>query len=165
VDQLGTENGTPYFEFGQGKTVNARRKIPVHPVLVELGLLEFVKFKKSQGERRLFPECTFVKKQGYTKAASRWFGEFLDHLGITGREYVFHSFRHNVSGMLAQVDTLKHWRICRYLGHALPSSTPESERTYFKEKKLDHVLPVIENIKYKIDWTKYKTLTEKTYTK
>lgn len=163
VEQVGVENGIHYIEIRKGKTKNSVRKVPIHPVLIELGFLKFCEHKKSLGEDRLFPECTHVEKHGHRKAASRWFGEYLDHLGITDKKYVFHSFRHNVSNILNEVDSLKAWRICRYFGHAAPPGASESERSYFKQKKLEHLLPVIKALQFPIDWTKYKQVTAQTY--
>nr|WP_298717263.1 tyrosine-type recombinase/integrase [uncultured Steroidobacter sp.] len=164
TNQIGKENGIYYIEIRKGKTENAVRKVPLASTLVDtLGFIKFWEYKKSLGEKRLFPECTYVHKHGYKKAASRWFGEFLDHLGITDKKYVFHSFRHNVSNVLNEVDTLKSWRISRYLGHAIPPGASESERSYFKQRKLEHLLPVVAELKYNINWARYKNLCRKTY--
>lgn len=83
------------------KTVNARRQIPMHPKLIELGLIQWRDLLRDQGYTRLFPELKFDKTKGYSKAATRWFSEYLGKLGIPrDLRKVFHSFRHNMTTRL-----------------------------------------------------------------
>ncbi|MDU7187743.1 MAG: SDR family NAD(P)-dependent oxidoreductase, partial [Klebsiella sp.] len=49
------------------KTVNAIRQVPIHPRLIELGLLEYVDALKVAGYDRLFPELKHNKIKGYTQ--------------------------------------------------------------------------------------------------
>lgn len=82
--------GNPYFQVGASKNENrADREVPIHPDLIEAGLLEYV--KSCSG--RLFPK---VKSAGevQSSAFSKWFGRHLDTLHITAKSKVFHSFRH-----------------------------------------------------------------------
>lgn len=73
------------------KTASSARNIPVHPTLVALGFLEFV---RRQPGPRLFPA---LRPDRYGKLGtqfSTWFGRYLDGLGITDSGLVFHSMRH-----------------------------------------------------------------------
>ncbi len=47
------------------KNSNARRQIPVHPKLIELGLLDWHKQLQQHGYKRLFPELKFDAVKGY----------------------------------------------------------------------------------------------------
>lgn len=75
------------------KTAGSEREIPVHPVLIKLGLNRHVQRMKAIGESRMFPD---LRANGgeVTAAYSKWFGRFLTKLGITSPQKVFHSFRH-----------------------------------------------------------------------
>lgn len=85
------------------KTVNAERVVPLHPQLVELGLLQYVAALREVGEARLFPELRYDERKGYGKAAGSWFNErFLGRrlkMERNGRK-TFHSFRHNFATAL-----------------------------------------------------------------
>lgn len=85
------------------KTANAERVVPMHPCLIELGLLQYAAAVRESGEARLFPELTFDARKGYGKAAGSWFNErFLGRrlkMERNGRK-TFHSFRHNFATAL-----------------------------------------------------------------
>lgn len=85
------------------KTANAERFVPLHPRLIELGLLRYAAALRESGETRLFPELSFDSRKGYGKAAGSWFNErFLGRrlkMERDGRK-TFHSFRHNFATAL-----------------------------------------------------------------
>lgn len=80
------------------KTVNAIRVVPLHDLIIRLGLPEYVAALKRQGKtQRLFPELTRNETKGYGKPAGSWFNErFLgERLGIERNgQKTFHSLRH-----------------------------------------------------------------------
>lgn len=41
------------------KTINSRRKIPLHPTLIKLGLIHYCEALKKAGHERLFPELPY----------------------------------------------------------------------------------------------------------
>ena len=64
------------------KTSSSIRKVPVHPTLVSLGFLDYVKIIKSKGNDRVFPEITKTR-DGYSSKISRHYNEkFLPTLGV-----------------------------------------------------------------------------------
>ncbi len=85
-------------DFKTLKTGAAKRLIPVHSVLLDLGFVEYTEGLKSIGEKRLLPSipsATAAKKAG--AAASDWYGQkyrsqFLPR--FKEERKVFHSFRH-----------------------------------------------------------------------
>lgn len=82
--------GNPYIQTGDGKTESsADRQVPLHPALIEAGLLRYVNTCKG----RLFPRVKCANEI-QSAAYSKWFGRYLDALKITSRAKVFHSFRH-----------------------------------------------------------------------
>ena len=100
------------------KNINSKRIIPIHSKLIELGFLRYVKKLQLRGQKMLFPE---LKKQrdGYSQAASKWFGRLRKKLGITP---VFHSFRHTIATTLKN-NGCDEPQVATLLGHSITSMT------------------------------------------
>ena len=77
------------------KTSSSIRKVPVHPTLVSLGFLDYVKSIKSKGNDRVFPELTKTR-DGYSSKISRHYNEkFLPTLGVWKKQVkVLYCTRH-----------------------------------------------------------------------
>lgn len=97
------------------KNKGARRTIPVHPLLTELGLLRYVEQLRTAGELRLFPELK-ERRDGHGQDVSRWFARFMDRAGVTDRTKVLHSARNTLITALyrAGVDAVS---VNRMTGH------------------------------------------------
>lgn len=77
------------------KNASSRRVLPLHPALIDLGLLQHIETVKATGANRAFPELEAVRgKLGH--APSKWFGRYKKKLGITDPRKTFHSFRHTL---------------------------------------------------------------------
>ncbi|MHB1402127.1 MAG: site-specific integrase [Thiobacillus sp.] len=90
------------------KTVNAIRIVPIHDVLIRLGLLKYVAALQRAGHDRLFPELRWDGMKGYSKAAGAWFNErFLGGQLKIERDgkRTFHSLRHSFITALERLDT------------------------------------------------------------
>lgn len=103
------------------KNSSSRRLLPIHPTLIQLGLLQYMESLHTTGAERLFPELEPVRgKLGH--APSKWFGRYKTKMGITDPKKTFHSFRHtfiddlNESGVQ---DSL----VKRMVGHTDASTT------------------------------------------
>lgn len=84
-------------ENGKDKSLKnkcSERIIPIHPVLKDLGFLEFVGYQQRNHAEKLFDTLVCAKHNRYGKAVEQWFARYLDALGIKGKDKVFHSFRH-----------------------------------------------------------------------
>ena len=77
------------------KTPQSARFTPVNPLLVELGLLQFVEQQRKAGRDRLFPELKKGEDGYYSSPFSKSFARWLRILGIKRSKNAFHSFRHN----------------------------------------------------------------------
>ena len=77
------------------KTTSSIRKVPVHPTLISLGFIDYVKIIKSKGFDRVFPELT-KERDGYSSKISRHYNEkFLPALGVWKKQVkVLYSTRH-----------------------------------------------------------------------
>lgn len=75
------------------KTAAARRFVPLHAELVRCGFLEFVRQRRRDGFRRLFPELTAYRGRT-TKAWSKFWARHTDEHVTDSPRKTFHSFRH-----------------------------------------------------------------------
>ncbi|MBF0270439.1 MAG: site-specific integrase [Alphaproteobacteria bacterium] len=82
------------------KTQAAKRDIPVHPALEELGFLDYVASLRKQGKTRLFPDWQKGGDGFYSSPMSKWFSRLLRDLGIKRGKISFHSFRHTYKDAL-----------------------------------------------------------------
>ncbi|KVH47351.1 site-specific integrase [Burkholderia diffusa] len=76
------------------KNKNAKRLVPIHSFLIEMGLIRYVDTLKFDRQDLLFPEINFA--HGNSHEASKWFndkGRFSDSCGVTDPNTNFHSFR------------------------------------------------------------------------
>ena len=128
LDDVREDNGIWLFDINEDspdkslKTKSAKRKVPLHPFLInDLRLPQYVDSLRQQGHTRLFPELPH-KREGYGTYASKWFGRYKQRCGITPGKAKkdYHSFRSNVADRLKQlgVDTAI---IHEVLGHAVQS--------------------------------------------
>lgn len=78
VSDIADIEGVPCFnirdaEAGQRlKNANARRLVPIHSVLIDLGFLRYVEQLRVAGVERIFQELS-LRRDGYGHAASNWF--------------------------------------------------------------------------------------------
>ena len=108
VDDVVQEKGIPCFSInsnGEDKSLknkSSSRVIPIHPKLIDMGFLLYVEYQRKNKYEKLFSELTKTKRNGYGKIIQSWFARHLDHLGITDRSKVFHSFRHTFETMAVE---------------------------------------------------------------
>lgn len=77
------------------KNKNAKRLVPIHYFLINLGLVRHVEKLKAAKQARVFPEINLT--HGSSHEASKWFndnGRFSDNCGVTDSDTDFHSFRY-----------------------------------------------------------------------
>ena len=118
------------------KTEAGNRIIPLHPKLIDLRLLDYVKQMKNQNHRKLFPNLKKMKSTGYGTMISRWFREYLIRLGIKKKGKNFHSFRHTVVNKLTSQKVYEPF-IKELIGHSHGSLTMD---VYGGRKPLDVLL-------------------------
>lgn len=103
------------------------RRVPVHPHLIELGLLDHLEERRRRRDRDLFPE---LKPSNPTDT----YGDGIDdsfrkirkaQLGPESEGKVFHSFRHYVIDQLKRDRDLKKEEIKDIVGHAGEDETDE----------------------------------------
>ena len=87
-----TKDGSPDKRL---KTAASKRIIPVHPKLVEMGFVDYVKQMRERGEERLFPDIKKSAKGYYSDIFQKRFGRYLVRVDAKEPKTSFHSFRHN----------------------------------------------------------------------
>lgn len=80
------------------------RLVPVHPVLLELGIMDFLDEAKSSGRILLFANVTRNANGVWGNDVSRWFSRKSKALGLKGTNLTFHSLRHTFEDALREVD-------------------------------------------------------------
>jgi integrase len=102
TEDVGELDGIPYFlikpDSATGRSVKdgKKRRVPIHPDLVRMGLLEYVAKMRQEGHVQLFLELTITRSQGKLgdKWGSWWSSYIREDLGITRIPQPFHAFRH-----------------------------------------------------------------------
>jgi len=108
-DDIRQEDGIWCFDINdqsEGKTLkttSARRLIPIHSKLIELGIIKYVGTLRTGKKTKVLHELSYSEGTGYGRNLSRWFnGPFLKALGMDKQALVFHSFRHAMNTNLLQ---------------------------------------------------------------
>lgn len=109
TDHIISLEGLPCMCIGEGdstvKTEGSRRTVPLHPVLIELGFMDFVTALKrhSKGKSvRLFPDVPKGKDGRYTSVFTKRFGTYRRSIGLTEDGKDFHALRLTFNTRLRQ---------------------------------------------------------------
>ena len=104
------------------KTQSSNRIVPLHPNLVEIGLIDYMEDVKNSGVVKLFPNLKSETNTRYGSAVSRWFARYLKNLGIKKKGKNFHSFRHTVVNCLTSKQVYQPF-IKELVGHSQGTMT------------------------------------------
>lgn len=139
----------PYFVFVENenrglKTISSERAVPVHPVLIKLGFLQYVAAKQKERSRYLFPELR-PNPGTHTAWGARMSRKFTqavlatpgEHRVVKGKNKTFHSFRHYICTKLGTFQDLKDKVIRDIVGHENDGTT---DRIYRDPTPLDVML-------------------------
>lgn len=95
-----SDGGIWYFDIVQGsgqnlKSNNARRLVPIHSQLLELGFLELVERQRRGGGRRVFPQATRAKtgKLSFTANFTKKFKYYRTRHNVYDARMDFHALR------------------------------------------------------------------------
>jgi integrase len=95
----------------------SERVIPIHPKLIELGLIKYVEGLKADNVPRLWMNLEWTELTGYGNSFCKWYQRF-NRLHITSDpKKVFHSFRHTVTDTLKQASIIE-TVIAELVGHS-----------------------------------------------
>lgn len=129
------------------KTEAGDRVVPLHPTLLELGLLDFARLTAEGGSHQLLPG---MKDKGGQRGAniSVWFTKFRRGQGVDSGQTVFHSFRHCFVTAIRSKRGIDEVLIDQIVGHDEYGSV---RRTYTSDLPLPLKAEAVAAIDYKID--------------
>ena len=139
------------------KNLASARVIPIHPKLIKLGFIDYVKRRRRSKKVRLFPELS-LRIDGFSRQVGRWFNEsyLKKKVGITDK--VFHSFRHTVADGLKQKGVRESY-ISEFLGHVSGTGDSETFGRYGKQYRPGVLMEeVVQRIEYGLDFQVLKKI-------
>jgi integrase len=141
----------------QLKSENSSRLVPIHSRLLDLGILDFVSFRrKLKKSANLFPEEP-RKIDGKFDNYSKRFRTYKNRVGIeTGDDQMidFHSFRHTVRTKLVEA-SVHESLIDDIIGHSSASASI-GKKIYTHSNLIPQKKEAIELLSYKINFEKMK---------
>jgi integrase len=141
-DDFGYEGGIAYLQvrniiINGVKTVAGERRLPVHPQLLELGLMQLVELRRRQGRIRLFPDVARGQAKGtLSETFSKRFGYYRRSRDIYWPGLDFHALRTTFHNDLLSDDGSDAIRR-RLMGHA---PVDEGEKSYAQSLKMGPLL-------------------------
>jgi integrase len=130
------------------KNVASKRIIPVHPALVELGLMEYVESLKTENSPRLWMNLEWTDLTGYGNSFCKWYQRY-NRIHVTADpKKVFHSMRHTLADTLKQAG-VQETVIAELVGHSNAGSMTMGR--YGKRYQPKVLLEALEKLDYGID--------------
>lgn len=133
------------------KTEASRRTIPIHPHLIELGLLDRVDRLRQAGKTRLFPAVKVGGVNGMGNWLSKAFFRYRTEVGIAppGKgKHGFHSFRSTLIQALQDLRVPAEIRAA-YVGHDLDD---EHHNSYSREVRPAEMLDAVSSVGWMFDF-------------
>jgi len=95
-----------YFDLTrrQVKNETSQRLIPLHPKMIDLGFLDYVASVREGNSEWLFPDLDHETKHGPGHAFSKWWGNWMNAMGLTDPSITHHSWRHTFKRAARQSD-------------------------------------------------------------
>jgi integrase len=148
-------------ETKRTKNTASVRTVPLHPTLIDLGIIEYHQRMVKTGEPRLWMN---LKKgaRGYDKNFSNWFRGTTNSKGFLrvfvteDKQKNFHSFRHTFINALKQLE-VQETVITELVGHEHTTST--TMRVYAKPYTPATLLEKLKMVQYGVDFSPLKDIT------
>ncbi len=129
------------------KTKSSERVVPIHPQLMELGFMRYLKTFEKKPRSKLFPDIP-VGTTGYrSDQFSKWFARFLKSIGADADRTSFHSFRHNFRDALRAAD-VRHEIAMLLGGWADRSNSRTSQAFYGQGYSMNVVAEELGKVRY-----------------
>ena len=139
-----------YDDVKSLKTDQSRRRVPVHPKLIELGFLEFLNERKREksGGLRIFNEEKKGADGYHSHNFSKKFSRYLTAIKIKTKAIVFHSFRHNFKDAMREAEIPDSHQDA-LMGHI---DGKQAKNIYGHGLSLKQLAKNLEKIKYPVDF-------------
>lgn len=142
------------------KSEHAERIIPLHPIIIESGFLDYVDEVRSLGFIKVFPTLNFAKQsKDYSKLPREHFKKYAIAIGIKHEkedryDKMYHCFRHNFIDYFKNDLGLGQDRYYEITGHRHKSIT---EDFYTSRARLSLKKERVDQIDFSfIDWSPFK---------
>ena len=127
------------------KTAQAKRLVPIHSKLIELGFLQFVEQRRKQGHKQLFSGKATGAFGEWTKNFEARFSRYLSKLGfVAGQRPTAYGFRHTIIDELQQLDTPENV-VADLVGHSKKGFT---YRHYGKQTLVQRLKALVERLDF-----------------
>lgn len=143
LDAFEVIDGIDIYFIPDAKTPDGKRTVPIHSMLLKLGLMDYVRFLRTKGETHLFglrPAKTRDKSVG------REWGIWVDRCGIKDKTKTFHSFRPTVITDMHYSATPNVAAIRDSVGHS--GGTSGVHGGYIRGAQLKRLQETIETLQY-----------------
>lgn len=155
---IGQEDGIWYFDLTDDagrklKNQQSRRRVPMHPVMITLGFLDYVESTAPRPDGPIFPDLEPGgpdKRRGFT-FTKRW-TEYRRNIGVYDAAQDYHSFRHTVITKLAALNVSQDIRET-IAGHA---GSGVNAKVYRKGNRIP--LNVLHDALSRLDWSSVSPL-------
>jgi integrase len=127
------------------KTKAADRLVPIHPHLVELGLVTRVTALKASGEERLFPRLSPGPRGFFSDHPSKFFQKLIPRMLGKGQKVVFHSFRHTFISALRRADVPREVRTA-LVGHEDDDSIRNETHEGYGEEAFNRLAKAVQAV-------------------
>lgn len=134
-------NGTLYIDVEDSKSFAGIREIPVHSMLLKLGLAEFLEGKKEQ----IF-KYTMRLGKGSGNAVGKKFKRHLEEVKITREKLVFHSLRKFANDFFMK-NNIEIEPRCQYFGHEIENVNVQ---VYSRKFTVDELYERVKAVQMKI---------------
>lgn len=171
VSDIVEQDGVLCFSFAENEETGARvknvssiRTTPIHPVLLQMGFLEYVeqriKSAATSDTRKiqLWPECKYDKMNGYAGAFRRFFERFNRRYITSNPKRTCYSLRHNFIDNLKQSEVSENV-VSEIAGH---SNGKITYRRYGKALKATVKLDAMKKLDFGFDIFDVTGLSPKT---
>lgn len=145
------ENGIHFFQvtFSEDnnlKTAASQRAVPIHPVLLRAGLLDYVELRRKSGKEYLF-DLTRNQLESLTSSIGSDLNDYLEGIGLKHPRKTFRSFRSTAISTASLVsDDLRR----AVFGHE-SHERGDSHAVHYLEHSLEARFDAIMSITYPVD--------------
>lgn len=121
------------------KNIGSYRRVPLHKNIIASGFLAYVAEQAKEGHERVFPSLKNDNVNGtWSNAAGKWFGRWLDSIGLSDPRLDYHSFRYTFRQQCTLCGIENETRDA-LTGHWI--SNKDAGRTYMKAEERQYPFP------------------------
>ncbi len=162
IDDIITEDSTCCIQLTSKmelKNKNARRKVPIHPVILDLGFLDFVQWRKDNitrtksEDRRLFIDLSDKGARKGSAVSAWWNNRYASKFKLT-EDTSLHSLRHSCITLM-RASPAKSTHIAEIQGHKRGETQSD---TRYGKTVVRPLLEALSSVQYQINPPKWSDI-------